>query len=128
MTAVSLQNVEKRYGSVPVCRVDRLDISDGEVLTLLGPSGCGKTTTLRIIAGLVAQDSGELYFQAVDGSVMAARVTRDSIDQPVRLFSVEGALPEWGVAPDGNRFLFAIPATARSAPFGVILNWQSELR
>jgi ABC-type Fe3+/spermidine/putrescine transport system ATPase subunit len=62
MTAVSLQNIEKRYGSVPVCRVDRLDISDGEVLTLLGPSGCGKTTTLRIIAGLVAQDSGELYF------------------------------------------------------------------
>ena len=62
MTAVSLQSIEKRYGSVPVCRVDRLDISDGEVLTLLGPSGCGKTTTLRIIAGLVAQDSGELYF------------------------------------------------------------------
>jgi ABC-type Fe3+/spermidine/putrescine transport system ATPase subunit len=62
MTSVTLQNIEKRYGAVQVCRVDRLEIGEGEVVTLLGPSGCGKTTTLRIIAGLVAQDSGEIYF------------------------------------------------------------------
>lgn len=62
MTAVILKNIEKRYGSQIVCRVDRLEIAEGEVLTLLGPSGCGKTTTLRIVAGLVAQDQGELWF------------------------------------------------------------------
>src|SRR5207302_1372766 len=33
---------------------------DGEFLTILGPSGCGKTTTLRIIAGLLDPDGGEV--------------------------------------------------------------------
>jgi ABC-type Fe3+/spermidine/putrescine transport system ATPase subunit len=39
-----------------------LEIVEGEIVALLGPSGCGKTTTLRIVAGLVAQDEGDLFF------------------------------------------------------------------
>jgi ABC-type nitrate/sulfonate/bicarbonate transport system ATPase subunit len=35
-------------------------IRDGEVVTVIGPSGCGKTTLLRVIAGLVASDAGEV--------------------------------------------------------------------
>ena len=38
-----------------------MEIEDGEFLVLLGPSGCGKTTTLRMIAGLETQTSGEIY-------------------------------------------------------------------
>jgi multiple sugar transport system ATP-binding protein len=38
-----------------------LQIEDGEFLVLLGPSGCGKTTTLRSIAGLERQTSGDIY-------------------------------------------------------------------
>ena len=41
-----------------------LTIKDGEFLTILGPSGCGKTTLLRMIAGLLAWDEGEI---TVDG-------------------------------------------------------------
>ena len=37
-----------------------LNISPGELVTLLGPSGCGKTTTLRMIAGLEAPSSGRI--------------------------------------------------------------------
>ena len=37
-----------------------LRIEDGEFLTILGPSGCGKTTLLRMIAGLVEWDDGEI--------------------------------------------------------------------
>jgi ABC-type Fe3+/spermidine/putrescine transport system ATPase subunit len=62
MTAVRLQQVVKRYGPVLAAQIERLDISDGEVVALLGPSGCGKTTTLRIVAGLITQDEGELFF------------------------------------------------------------------
>ena len=45
--------------------LDRLNltINDREFLTLLGPSGCGKTTTLRIIAGFLTPDSGDVFFE-----------------------------------------------------------------
>lgn len=39
-----------------------LDIKDKEFITLLGPSGCGKTTTLRIIAGFLEPDKGDVFF------------------------------------------------------------------
>jgi spermidine/putrescine transport system ATP-binding protein len=44
--------------------LDRLNltINDSEFLTLLGPSGCGKTTTLRIIAGFLTPDAGDVFF------------------------------------------------------------------
>ena len=35
-----------------------LEISSGEIISILGPSGCGKTTLLRIIAGLERQTAG----------------------------------------------------------------------
>jgi ABC-type Fe3+/spermidine/putrescine transport system ATPase subunit len=38
-----------------------LEVHDKEYFSLLGPSGCGKTTLLRIIAGLVEPDKGEIY-------------------------------------------------------------------
>ncbi|MEO1061628.1 MAG: ABC transporter ATP-binding protein [Actinomycetota bacterium] len=57
-----------------VLAVDRIDLTltDNELLALVGPSGCGKSTLLRMIAGLVAADSGtiELSGRLVeDGSV-----------------------------------------------------------
>ena len=43
--------------------LDRLNLSigDGEFVTLLGSSGCGKTTTLRVIAGFIQPQSGEVF-------------------------------------------------------------------
>lgn len=60
--AVRLVGVTKRFGdTVAVDRVD-LEVRPGEFFTLLGPSGCGKTTTLRMVAGFVEPDSGDVYF------------------------------------------------------------------
>ena len=44
-----------------------LTVFDGETLVVLGPSGCGKTTLLRLIAGLIAPDSGDVRY---DGKSM----------------------------------------------------------
>lgn len=52
MAEVSLNNVEKFYGSHQAVHGIDLDIQEGEFVVLVGPSGCGKSTTLRMIAGL----------------------------------------------------------------------------
>jgi sodium transport system ATP-binding protein len=39
---------------------------DGHITGLLGPNGAGKTTTLRMLAGLIAPDAGQLHVDAVD--------------------------------------------------------------
>ena len=56
--AVSLEAVEKRFGSTVALSSLTLEASAGEFLVLLGPSGCGKSTALRIIAGLEQPTSG----------------------------------------------------------------------
>jgi sn-glycerol 3-phosphate transport system ATP-binding protein len=62
MTEVKLDQIRKVYpnGFEAVKGVD-LTIGSGEFIALLGPSGCGKTTTLRMVAGLEAISSGNLY-------------------------------------------------------------------
>lgn len=56
----------KRFRNVTV--IDELDfrVSKGELVSLLGPSGCGKTTLLRMIAGLVTADAGDIVIGGRD--------------------------------------------------------------
>src|SRR5690348_1296763 len=69
MAAVELRGLTKRYGSLAV--VDRIDLAveHGSLICLLGPSGCGKTTTLRMIAGFLEPDAGEIR---VNGKVVSS--------------------------------------------------------
>ena len=58
---VRLEDVSKQFGKLAVFSHVNLEISAGELFSLVGPSGSGKTTLLRIIAGLETQDSGHVY-------------------------------------------------------------------
>jgi len=60
MAAVSIVNIEKRFGDVSVMRDVNLDIADGEFVVLVGASGCGKSTLLRMIAGLETISAGDI--------------------------------------------------------------------
>lgn len=60
MTKVVVKNLHKKFGDVVAVDGIDLQVSTGELVTLLGPSGCGKTTTLRCIAGLEEADDGEI--------------------------------------------------------------------
>jgi len=61
MSSIEVTALHKRFpdGTVAVEEID-LSIADGELFVMLGPSGCGKTTTLRAIAGLERQTSGDI--------------------------------------------------------------------
>lgn len=59
---IELRNIIKSYSDEKVLDNISLKIRDKEFITLLGPSGCGKTTTLRVIAGFVEPDSGDVIF------------------------------------------------------------------
>ncbi|MCL2508863.1 MAG: ABC transporter ATP-binding protein [Oscillospiraceae bacterium] len=59
---IDLKNISISLGGEQILKDMNLYINDGEFITLLGPSGCGKTTTLRIIAGFLEADSGDVYF------------------------------------------------------------------
>ena len=64
-----------------------LNIKEGEFVTLLGPSGCGKTTTLRIIAGFLKPDSGNLFFKGKNiNNVPAHKREVNTIFQKYALF------------------------------------------
>lgn len=60
---IDLQNISVSFDGQKILNNISLQIHDGEFVTLLGPSGCGKTTTLRIIAGFLNPDSGDVIFE-----------------------------------------------------------------
>ncbi|MCA9962425.1 MAG: ATP-binding cassette domain-containing protein, partial [Anaerolineales bacterium] len=63
MTEVTLTHLHKSYDGHHYA-VDDLTLTApcGKITALLGPSGCGKTTILKMIAGLLPPDSGEIAF------------------------------------------------------------------
>jgi iron(III) transport system ATP-binding protein len=62
MTPIRIDYITKRFGATLAVDHVTLEIGAGELFFLLGPSGCGKTTLLRVLAGFVEPDAGEIYF------------------------------------------------------------------
>ena len=61
MSKIVLNNIYKSFGHTKVIENINLEVEQGEILSLLGESGCGKTTTLKLIAGILSPDSGDIY-------------------------------------------------------------------
>lgn len=84
---IDLKNISVSFDGQPILKDLNLYIRDGEFITLLGPSGCGKTTTLRIIAGFLEPDAGEVIFEGkVINGVPAYKRQVNTIFQRYALF------------------------------------------
>ncbi|WGD30539.1 ABC transporter ATP-binding protein [Ancylobacter sp. WKF20] len=62
---LELRNLRKALGDTAAVNGIDLKVAPGESVVLLGPSGCGKTTTLRMVAGFLQPDGGEVHLDGV---------------------------------------------------------------
>ena len=70
--AISIRNLEKSFGDVPVLRGIDLDVPAGQFLAVVGKSGCGKSTLLRILMGLDAPTGGAVSFADAEGRAVVS--------------------------------------------------------
>lgn len=68
MAALEFRNLVKRYGGETVLDSVSFGVGDGEALVLFGPSGAGKTVLLRLIAGVIDPEEGEILIDGHDVS------------------------------------------------------------
>jgi ABC-2 type transport system ATP-binding protein len=64
--AIALDRVTKRFGQTTAVRELSLSVTRGEMFGLIGPDGAGKTTTIRLMCGLLASDSGRVRVLDLD--------------------------------------------------------------
>jgi phospholipid/cholesterol/gamma-HCH transport system ATP-binding protein len=64
---IAIKNIAKSFGDKKVLTDVNLEVQKGESLVIVGGSGTGKSVLIKIIAGLIKQDSGKIF---IDGKVM----------------------------------------------------------
>ena len=90
---LQLERLTKSFSGRTVVDEFTLEIEAGEFVCLLGPSGCGKTTTLRMIGGFTAPDSGRVLIEGTDVARMPANLRPTStVFQSYALFPHMSAL------------------------------------
>jgi ABC-2 type transport system ATP-binding protein len=83
--ALEIRGLRKRFERPAVDNLD-LTVRRGEFYALVGPNGAGKTTTLRMVAGLLSPDAGDIFLAGVDARsnpVAAKRVLAWVSDEPM---------------------------------------------
>jgi ABC-2 type transport system ATP-binding protein len=83
--------VEKRFGRVRAVRGLGLALRPGDIFGLIGPDGAGKTTAMRVIAGLLAPDQGEVRIAGIDVSAEPRRA-RERMGYMPQQYSLYGDL------------------------------------
>lgn len=105
---VSIDNVHFAYNGTPTLTDVGLDVSPGEIVTVLGPNGSGKSTLLKTISGVLAPQRGAVYLNGDD----VARMSPKDLAQRIAALEQEHGLGfdftvrelvEWGRIPYRGR-------------------------
>ena len=60
---LELKNLQTFYGNIQALKGVSIEISEGEIITLIGANGAGKSTTLMSVCGIVPPRSGDILFR-----------------------------------------------------------------
>ncbi len=85
--AVTLRNLERRFGEFVAVNRISLDVREGEIFGFLGPNGAGKSTTIRMLCGLLEPTGGEGTVAGLD-----IRTQREAIKQRIGYMSQKFSL------------------------------------
>ena len=58
-----LQGIQKRFGGITAVRDGNLEVEAGQVHLLMGENGAGKSTLMKIVAGMLTADSGQMLWK-----------------------------------------------------------------
>jgi ABC-2 type transport system ATP-binding protein len=108
--AVAARGLRKSYGEVRVLDGVDLGVRKGEVFALLGPNGAGKTTTVRILATLLAADTGSARVAGHDVTTERSRVRR-----AISLTGQYAALDEQQTGAENLRMMARLCGLPRAA-------------
>ena len=93
---IKLRNITKSFGDLQVLRGINLDISRGEIVSIVGPSGAGKTTLLQIMGTLDKADGGVVEIDGVDVSSLSQTKLSKFRNQRIGfVFQFHQLLPEF---------------------------------
>lgn len=81
MAIIKVNDLSKSYGDLEVLKSINLEVTQGEVITVIGPSGSGKSTLLRCLNGLEKIDAGEII---IDGeNIVDSKVNIDKVREKI---------------------------------------------
>jgi branched-chain amino acid transport system ATP-binding protein len=63
---LKIDNIDVFYGAIHALKGISLEVSQGEIVTLIGANGAGKSTTLRTISGLLKPKNGTIKYEGKD--------------------------------------------------------------
>jgi ABC-2 type transport system ATP-binding protein len=81
---IDARGLKRRFGSVEAVRDISLTVTRGEIFGLVGADGAGKTTIMRLLAGVLRPDAGEIHVAGVDVIAEPKRVRSEISYMPQR--------------------------------------------
>jgi len=93
---IKVENITKSFGELQVLKGIDLEVPAGKLYSIVGPSGAGKTTLLQIIGSLSHPDSGKVFINNQNISVMNERQLADFRNRQIGfVFQFHYLLPEF---------------------------------
>ncbi|MEA3266485.1 MAG: ABC transporter ATP-binding protein [Candidatus Fermentibacteria bacterium] len=120
---VVVNNLTKSFKEVHAVKGVSFEVSRGEVFGLVGPDGAGKTTTMRILAAILAPDSGEAHILGLNSAV-----EREKIHDRIAYMSQKFGLYQDLTVEENMEFyadMYGVKRSELKASMDKLLEWSS---